>query len=191
MDLLERAGLAPSDLAPDPLHPFKVSAASPRVRAKLLHVGWADLDDARRAPLLRRLLAAMTAAAWDAFLDATYAAAVAAEPDGGRRWTTAPWALWRTVLDDEAESRARPAVAIDADKRASQRERLLAILRARGPKGALNGELNEAVGFRYSARVAELRSDGYVIRTDQLAAQSFRFVLVCEPGMQQQTLEVA
>ena len=66
-------------------------------------------------------------------------------------------------------------------KAPSHRDRILALLRERGPEGAMNVELNR-IGFRYGGRVHELREMGYVIRTDRLEPEGlFRFVLVEEP----------
>ncbi len=66
-------------------------------------------------------------------------------------------------------------------KAPSHRDRILALLRKRGPEGATNVELNR-IGFRYGGRVHELRGMGYVIRTDRLEPEGlFRFVLVEEP----------
>ena len=66
-------------------------------------------------------------------------------------------------------------------KSPSHRDKILALLRERGPNGATNVELNR-IGFRYGGRVHELRGMGYVIRTDRLEPEGlFRFVLVEEP----------
>ena len=62
----------------------------------------------------------------------------------------------------------------------TQRDRILELLRARGPAGATNRELNE-IGFRYGGRLHELRRRGYVIRTDRVNEGLFGFVLVGEP----------
>jgi hypothetical protein len=62
----------------------------------------------------------------------------------------------------------------------SQRNEILRLLRQRGSLGATNVELN-AIGFRYGARLWELRKGGFSIRTERLEAEGlFRFVLVEE-----------
>ena len=51
-----------------------------------------------------------------------------------------------------------------AEKRLGQRERILALLEAAGPRGCSSEELN-AVGYRYGGRLFELREQGYIIET--------------------------
>jgi hypothetical protein len=135
---------------------------------------------AARTDLIRRRLRAMDAAAFDALTEA----AVDARAASGLTWQDEPWATWGHLLNNEGDARqqARPRPLPALDKRASQRDRILAALRERGPAGVLNTELND-VGFRFGARIHELREEGFVIRTDQLEAQVFRFVLVAEPGL--------
>ncbi len=65
-------------------------------------------------------------------------------------------------------------------KAPAQRARILALLRERGPAGASNNELN-AIGFRYGARIWELRRQGYAIRTVPEGEGAFRFILEGEP----------
>ncbi len=64
-------------------------------------------------------------------------------------------------------------------KSTAQRARILALLRERGPTGATNRELN-SIGFRYGARLWELKKQGYAIRTVRVSESVFRFVLVRE-----------
>ena len=67
------------------------------------------------------------------------------------------------------------------DRAPSQRDRILRLLRERGPRGCTNVELN-GVSFRNGGRLHELRGMGYVIRTDRLEPEGFfRFILVEEP----------
>ena len=62
-------------------------------------------------------------------------------------------------------------------KSPAQRERILYLLRSRGPVGATNVELN-AICFRYGARIFELRKAGFDIKTRREGETEFRFVLV-------------
>jgi hypothetical protein len=188
MDGLAVAKQARVDLAElvlDPAHPFRVQAA-PRVGA-----GWGDLDDAGRVPLARALLGRMDEKAWRSFFDVSVDGRMTAEPDPLKRWADPPWIWWRLVLDDEwdrrvAAERARVAAippvqaSLDAEmtRRGTEREKLLAILRAAGPAGVLNSDLEASeVGRRYSSRVHELRLEGHVIDTVREGARAFRFIL--------------
>ena len=64
-----------------------------------------------------------------------------------------------------------------AEKRLSQRERILEALRDAGEAGCTSAELN-AIGFRYGGRIYELRKLGYDIRTSEIpGSQLARFVL--------------
>jgi len=65
-------------------------------------------------------------------------------------------------------------------KALGQRERILTLLCKRGRAGATNSELN-LIGFRYGARIWELRHQGYQICTLREDDQVFRFVLDGEP----------
>jgi len=58
----------------------------------------------------------------------------------------------------------------------SQTERIIRLLKRRGTFGASSRELN-TIAFRYSARIGELRGDGYNIRTMRDSAGSFRYIL--------------
>lgn len=201
VNVAKAARVGPTDLAPDPSYPFLV-VPSPRlspprrngVKAAMLGAGWGQLGADERAPLLRVLLGRLDATSWDAFLEAALTAAVAAEPDDAKRWRADPWRLWRTVLDDEqdrrdAAERARIAAippvqgSMDAEMARRQTEcaRLLGLLRAAGPAGVLNSDLEATeVGRRYSARIFELREQGYAIDTVREGARAFRFVLTKE-----------
>ena len=65
----------------------------------------------------------------------------------------------------------------------AQRDRILALLRERGPAGVSNVELN-AIAFRYGGRIFELRRAGFTIDTIRSSTDSiFTFVLRSEPGM--------
>ncbi|HVB55858.1 MAG TPA: helix-turn-helix domain-containing protein [Candidatus Acidoferrales bacterium] len=67
-----------------------------------------------------------------------------------------------------------------SSKNPAQRERILALLRARGSAGCTNVELN-AICFRYGGRIFELRGAGYEIKTIREGESLFRFVLTAEP----------
>lgn len=60
-------------------------------------------------------------------------------------------------------------------KAPSQRDRILALLQERGTEGALNTELNH-IGFRYGARIWELRKMGHRIDKKQESESVFRFI---------------
>ena len=66
-------------------------------------------------------------------------------------------------------------------KAPSQRTRLLGLLHSRGSAGATSRELNAAIGFRYGARIFELRELGFEIVTHREGETSFRFVLQENP----------
>lgn len=63
----------------------------------------------------------------------------------------------------------------------AQRERILELLRERGPAGATNFELNATCCMRFGSRIRELRKMGFSIRTIREGESEFRFVLVAEP----------
>jgi len=72
---------------------------------------------------------------------------------------------------------------------AAQRDQILALLQERGRAGAKNVELN-LIGFRYGARIWELRRAGHQIITINEGDGVFRFVLEAEPaGAQSETVE--
>ncbi len=74
-------------------------------------------------------------------------------------------------------------------KATGQRECILALLRKRGPAGAMNSELN-LVAFRYSSRIWELRGVGHQIITVNEGDGIFHFVLDAEPAdAQSETVE--
>lgn len=62
-------------------------------------------------------------------------------------------------------------------KRPSQRDRILAALRAAGSHGLTTPELLQAGGFRYSSRLRELRQQGHVITSEPLGDSLFRYTL--------------
>lgn len=59
----------------------------------------------------------------------------------------------------------------------SQAKRLLLLLKDRGLRGATNIELNDAIGFRYGARIYELRQQGYDIERKHLGGAKWLFFL--------------
>ena len=65
----------------------------------------------------------------------------------------------------------------DDERCGSQRDEILSFLEARGPDGATNAELNE-IGFRYGARLWELRRMGWRIRTESLGDGLYKFTLL-------------
>lgn len=64
----------------------------------------------------------------------------------------------------------------------TQRETVLKALREGGKGGVTNGHLNRLGIFRYSARIHELRDQGYVIRTVNGKAGLATFYLESEPA---------
>lgn len=58
----------------------------------------------------------------------------------------------------------------------SQHERILRLLKRRGKFGASNRELN-SIGYRYSARIYDLRKEGHHIRRMRDNAGRYRFIL--------------
>lgn len=61
-------------------------------------------------------------------------------------------------------------------KRANNRDRLLSLLSDREPH--TQQEMLQAAGFRYGARLLELRSDGHSIVTERVGDDEFRYRLV-------------
>lgn len=62
--------------------------------------------------------------------------------------------------------------------RPTQKQKLLRFLTARGKHGLTNHELNEHIGYRYGARIYELRKEGYDIRREHVKGTTWRFWLV-------------
>lgn len=63
----------------------------------------------------------------------------------------------------------------------SQRDQVLKMLREAGRRGVTNSELNHHVGYRYSARVFELRNRGFDIETVNGKGGLCTFYLKAEP----------
>lgn len=59
----------------------------------------------------------------------------------------------------------------------TKKQQTLELLRQAGDKGVDNRALVQAGVWRYSARVKELRDEGFQIRTERLGQGHFRFVL--------------
>ena len=59
----------------------------------------------------------------------------------------------------------------------NQREKILQLLEDRQEAGVTNIELNE-IAFRYGARLAELRKEGYRIRSQHIKGAIWRFTLL-------------
>lgn len=180
LDDLRAAGV---NVRLSPAHPFSVLLVSPFTGAdKDFLRRTLEEEPSARASIVTALLKEMDAATFDAFLEAT----VVARADVGAAWSEQPWTNWRSVLEMEFGYRISLAV-IDADvrqrdtesyRRQTEKERLLVKLQAAGPKGVLNGELEAGeVGRRYSARLEELRKEGWQIDTQRVDARSFRFIL--------------
>lgn len=66
---------------------------------------------------------------------------------------------------------------LTANQRPTQKQRLLRILKARGLNGVTNLELNEQIGFRFSARIYELRQDGFDIQRRHVLGGKWLFWL--------------
>lgn len=71
------------------------------------------------------------------------------------------------------------------ERRSNNREKVLQYLRVRQDHGATNAELQNIGGFRYGARIFELRRDGWEIETIPLAGGSYRFILKGQLHVQQ------
>jgi hypothetical protein len=65
----------------------------------------------------------------------------------------------------------------ESERRLNNKERVYAVLVAAGPSGVTNSDLLAFGGFRYGARLFELRRDGYDIETVAGHGGEFRFVL--------------
>ena len=59
----------------------------------------------------------------------------------------------------------------------SQSRRILLLLEAAGGEGVPNGVLGRTIGLRYSARILELRRDGWPIVSVHGRGSSWRYVL--------------
>lgn len=64
----------------------------------------------------------------------------------------------------------------------TQRERVLAALRAAGKRGVSTGQFLELRIPRFSARVEELRAQGFAISSQRLSAGSWRYTLLNSPS---------
>jgi hypothetical protein len=135
---------------------------------------------AARTDLIRRLLRAMDAAAFDALTEA----AVDARAASGLTWLDEPWATWGRLLNDEGDARQPRYVPTQATlegettRRQTECGRLLRMLSEAGPRGVLNTDLEaDEIGRRYSARLHELREAGHRIDTLREGNRLFRFVL--------------
>ena len=72
----------------------------------------------------------------------------------------------------------------------TQRDKILNLLVESGEQGVLNIQLNN-IAFRYGARLAELREDGYSIRSSHIKGAVWRFTLLPQDKQQPQTMQVA
>lgn len=62
-------------------------------------------------------------------------------------------------------------------KRPSQRDKILAALRAAGSRGLSTSEMLRCGGFRYSSRLRELRQQNHVITSEPVGNGCFKYVL--------------
>lgn len=72
----------------------------------------------------------------------------------------------------------------------NQKTKILNLLRERKESGATNIELN-SICFRYGARIADLRADGYTIQSIKVKGSKWKFVLsepvkIVEPRIKEQ-----
>lgn len=72
----------------------------------------------------------------------------------------------------------------------NQKTKILNLLRERKESGATNIELND-ICFRYGARIADLRADGYTIQSIKVKGSKWKFVLsepvrMSEPKVKEQ-----
>lgn len=66
---------------------------------------------------------------------------------------------------------------------ATRRELLAKLLRDAGDHGVTTGELlQHGVGSRYSARLMELREQGWVVQAERVRDGQWRYILVSEPS---------
>jgi hypothetical protein len=68
-------------------------------------------------------------------------------------------------------------------RRPTAKQRVVAELRTRGPRGLTTAEISHPSigGIRASGRVHELREDGYVIHVSRVRDGCYRYVLIAEP----------
>ena len=59
----------------------------------------------------------------------------------------------------------------------TQKAEILRLLEERGNDGATSRDLNN-ISFRYSARIKDLRDEGYQIKTEAIKKGLYRFTLV-------------
>lgn len=89
-------------------------------------------------------------------------------------------------LTVEQVGRARPPRGNGAPSRCkSHKERILALLKERGPAGLLSSELYDApelYGRSPRNRVSEMRQEGCLIETVQAGASVVRYVLIRDAG---------
>jgi hypothetical protein len=65
----------------------------------------------------------------------------------------------------------------ETERRLNNKERVLELLKIAGPRGCSNGDLLAVGGFRYGARLFELRREGHDIETIAGEGGAFTFVL--------------
>ena len=82
-------------------------------------------------------------------------------------------------MQDHVQISSANSITEEKNKKHSQRDRILALLRERGAIGATNAELN-AICYRYGGRLFELRKCGFTIRTESVGGGLFKFYLIGE-----------
>ena len=65
----------------------------------------------------------------------------------------------------------------EAERRDCNKDRIFRLLVSHGAQGATNSELLQVGGFRYGARIFELRREGWEIETIPSGEGLYRFVL--------------
>jgi hypothetical protein len=78
-------------------------------------------------------------------------------------------------------------------RRVNNFDKALTLLRARGQAGVTNAELLEAAGFRYGARLLEIRRAGWHVESRHEHDGQWRFILhgPANPGQQVLFQEIA
>ena len=67
--------------------------------------------------------------------------------------------------------------------RMTKRDLLAYLLRQAGERGVTTGELLQAgIGSRYSARLMELRADGWVVSAERIRDGAWKYTLLSEPA---------
>lgn len=73
--------------------------------------------------------------------------------------------------------RGQASFSFDQQEHAHQKSKVLEMLKAARSVGVTNTELNRQAGFRYGARIWELRDEGYTITSVREQGGLWRFTL--------------